>query len=77
MYIPDPIELMQMRVDDLAFKWEKSQRDVPIGHFRCPYCGGIFDYEPIQLDPSPDSASCCYTCLDEDSQKASDEVFGK
>ena len=43
----------------------------------CPFCKETFDYDPIQSGPSPDSSSCCYNCLDEDSQKAYDEVFGK
>lgn len=77
MYIPDPIELMEMRADELAFKWDELQKDVPKGRFRCPFCKETFDYDPIQSGPSPDSSSCCYNCLDEDSQKAYDEVFGK
>lgn len=73
MYIPDPIERMEARIDDLAFEWDVTQKGVPAGSFRCPYCKNIFDYEPIQATSSPDSPAMCYDCLPEDTKRAYDE----
>lgn len=73
MYIPDPVELMCSRIDNLVFEWEKFQQDVPSGSFRCPYCREIRNYNPIQVGPSPDSAVCCYECLPDDLKTAYDQ----
>ena len=73
MYVPDPIELMESRIEDLAFEWEAAQQDVPAGSFRCPYCKEVRNYEPIQVSPSPYSAACCYECLPDDLKAAYDE----
>lgn len=66
MMIPDPIELMEAREEQLVWEWDVTQRDVPKGHFRCPYCNNVFDYEPIQSGASPDSPVMCYDCLPAD-----------
>lgn len=63
MMIPDPVELMEAREERLAGEWDVAQRNVPEGHFRCPYCSNIFEYEPIQVGASPDSPVMCYGCL--------------
>lgn len=72
MYIPDPIELMQVRVESLCERWERAQQDVPEGSYRCPYCCEIFDYEPISVSAAPDAAVCCYDCLPADARAAYD-----
>lgn len=61
-YIPDPIELMESRQEDLMYEWDKAQKDVPKGSYRCPYCKKIFDYEPIQFNARPDSPVGCADC---------------
>lgn len=71
--IPDPIERMESRMDDLVFEWNVLQCDVPQGSFRCPSCKKVFDYEPIQVTSHPDSPASCYDCLPPDTQKAYDE----
>lgn len=73
MYIPDPIELMESRIENLIYEWDKAQKDIPPGSFSCPYCSSVNDYEPIQAGPSPDSAACCYECLSDDMKLAYDE----
>ncbi len=70
--IPDPIELMEMRQERLAFEWEEAQAGVPEGKHRCPYCRQIFDYEPIATSSRPDSPVCCYDCLSPDAKEAYD-----
>ena len=76
MYIPDPVELMDAREEDLAHEWDIAQRDVPDGSFRCPYCSRVFAYEPIAVDGRPDAPVMCYDCLPVDVQKAYNRVFG-
>lgn len=73
MMIPDPIELMEARQDRLIHEWELAQNDVPEGHFRCPYCKNVFDYEPIDVSAAPDSPVMCRDCLPEDVRKRYDE----
>ena len=73
-YIPDPIELMEARVDRLAWEWDQAKKDVPEGWYRCPYCSRIFDYEPIAIDGRPDSPEMCFECLPEDVQRAYGKV---
>lgn len=75
--IPDPIELMESRQDKLIHDWDKAQRGVPDGSYRCPYCQQIFNYEPIQMTSAPDSPAMCYGCLPPDLKRAYDEFFGK
>lgn len=75
--IPDPIELMESRQARLIFDWDKAQRGVPAGAYRCPYCQQIFSYEPIQMTSAPDSPACCYDCLPPNVKKAYDEFFWK
>lgn len=76
MEIPDPVELMEAREERLAYEWDIAQQDVPEGHFRCPYCSNLFDYEPIQVDARPDSPVMCRECLP-DSVKAAYDQFTK
>ena len=71
--IPDPIELMEAREERLAYEWDAAQRDVPEGQFRCPYCGNIFSYEPIQVSASPDSPVMCRDCLPSNVKAAYDK----
>lgn len=74
--VPDPIERMEARQDELTYNWEVAQKNVPQGSFRCPYCGNIHSYEPIQSGPSPDSPVMCYDCLPDDIKEAYDQFFG-
>ncbi len=76
-YIPDPIEIMDARIDDLAFEWELMQKNVPKGCFKCPFCLKIFDYDPIQVSYNPDSPVSCYECLPEHVKKAYDKFCGE
>lgn len=71
--IPDLLENMNSRIDDLIFEWECNQKNVPEGYFKCPYCKNIFDYSPISISDRPDSAICCYDCLPDDIKKCYDE----
>jgi len=73
MYIPDPIERMESRIDRLAFEWNELQRDVPAGSFRCPDCKQIRSGEPIQASPHPDSSATCYECLSPGDKQAYDD----
>lgn len=61
-YIPDPIERMESRQDDLAWEWEAAQEGVPDGSYKCPFCSRIFDYEPVQFNARPDSPVGCADC---------------
>jgi hypothetical protein len=71
--IPDPIELMEMRMDRLAEEFEADQKDVPKGSFRCPYCREIREGEPIQANSGPDAPIVCYECLPDDLKAAYDK----
>lgn len=73
-YIPDPLELMEVRQERLIEQWDEAQKGVPSGSFRCPYCSNVFSYEPIQVSGSPDSPVCCYDCLPEDIKAAYDAL---
>ena len=73
--IPDPIELMNSRINDLIFEWESNQKGVSEGFYKCPYCKDLFNYEPIQVSSRPDSTVCCYECLDETTKKMYDQFF--
>jgi len=75
--IPDPIELMESRIEDLAFEWNQAQQDVPSGLHRCPYCSKDFSYEPIALSSRPDSPVVCYECLPDDLKKSYDDFQNK
>lgn len=44
---------------------------------KCPFCKREVEYSLIPASPHPDSDSCCYDCLSEDSQKAYDKFFGR
>ena len=67
--IPDPIELMEARAERRANEWYSAQQSAPPGFYRCPYCKQLFDYEPIQLNETPDSPIMCFDCLPEDMKK--------
>ena len=75
MYIPDPYELMEMRMDRLIEAWDRAQKGVPAGSFRCPYCEQIFVGEPISANGNPDSPAMCYNCLPNDVKLAYDQFF--
>lgn len=77
MEVPDPIELMEARMDRNIREFEKAQKDCPPGFTRCPWCEQLFDYEPIQSSPDPSSQGICYDCLSSDDKKAYDACFGK
>lgn len=72
MDIPDPVERMEMRIERNMERWDSVQKDDGF-LYNCMDCGNGFDYEPIQVSPSPDSAAVCYDCLSPDLQKAYDE----
>ncbi len=61
--IPDPIELLEARTEDLCREFGDAQEGVPEGSYRCPGCGAIFTYEPISCSSSPTAPVSCYDCL--------------
>jgi len=67
--VPDPVQRMMSRIDDLAHEYLEAQQGVPEGFERCPYCRKIVD-DLIQVSAAPDSAACCFDCLPVDVQKA-------
>lgn len=73
MHIPDPVELMEAREERLAWEWDQAQKGVPEGSYKCPNCGNIFSYEPIQVCSRPDSPVSCFECLPEDAKKYYEE----
>lgn len=77
MTIPDPIELMESRMDRLEREYNRLQNGVPKGSFRCPDCKQIRNYDPIQACARPDSGVTCYECLSEEDRKAYDDFYGK
>jgi hypothetical protein len=70
--LPDPLEIANSRIDDLAFEWEVLQRNALPGHFVCPFCKQNKIGEPIQISSNPDSPVGCYDCLTDDLKKAYD-----
>ncbi len=76
MCVPDPVELMNARIEDLIYEFDRLQKGVPEGKFVCPGCKKICDGEPIEVSPSPYSPVCCYDCLPDDSKAAYDKFFG-
>ena len=56
MYLLDSVEIMNARIDDLAFEFDKAQRNVPFGSFRCPCCMEVRSGEPIQAGSHPGPA---------------------
>lgn len=61
MYIPDPIEQMENRIEVMC----GEQLGVPDGSFRCSICKMVIKGEPEMLNGRPDSPICCVLCLDE------------
>ncbi|MGI9306304.1 MAG: hypothetical protein ACR2P5_03265 [Gammaproteobacteria bacterium] len=73
MYIPDPVELMEARQEQLMDEWEAAQQDVPENSFRCPYCGNVSKGELISLSADPSAPVMCYDCLPDDTKAAFDK----
>ncbi len=71
MYIPDPIELMDARIDRAIDRVEE------VGEGCCMACGKKVDYELIQATADPASWAVCYDCLDPETQKAYNEAMEK
>lgn len=61
MNIPDPIELMENRIEQMIFEYEEE---------KCMSCGKKVDYELIAATPSPDSPVVCFECLSDEAQAA-------
>ena len=74
--IPDPIEQMDERMEELAWEWAHAQEGVGPDQFRCPYCKKVCKGEPIQANERPDSPFMCYDCLPDDMKRKYDAVFG-
>lgn len=55
MYIPDPIELMEARMDRLEDKF--------VDEYTCMECGKKVDYDLICFSPLGDGPSVCVECL--------------
>lgn len=59
--IPDPIELTESRIEDLAFE---RFTGVPVGYFRCYGCKQVVsDSEMNTASASPDAPAVCEKCL--------------
>ena len=54
-YIPDPIELMESRIDRMMDRY--------IDEYTCMECGKKVGYELIQATPHPDAPGVCIECL--------------
>lgn len=75
MYIPDPIERMESRIEDMA---DDVFGGLPIGQARCPGCKKVMsDNDLITVSPAPDSPVCCYDCLSPEDQLAYDDFCNK
>lgn len=60
--LPDPIELMDVRIEDLAYEQFVG---VPIGKIRCYGCKRIVSvFAVATADSRPDSPAYCEQCLD-------------
>lgn len=55
MHIPDPIELLNSRMDDLMDKF--------VDEYTCMECGKKVDYELICPSPIGDGPAVCVECL--------------
>ena len=53
MYIPDPLELMEARIDRLADEYVEGV---------CMNCGKEFNYEPYCMSPLGDGPAVCAEC---------------
>lgn len=73
--IPDPIELMEERMEQLAIEWAHAQEGVGPDQFRCPQCRQIREGEPIQVNERPDSPFVCYDCLPVETRKKYDALY--
>ena len=60
-YIPDPIELMERRIDRLAEDY--------IDENTCMDCGKHVDYELVCPSPLGDGPALCYECAGFDPDK--------
>ena len=59
--LPDPIERMEMRIDDLIFD---QCLGVPDGCIRCFDCKQVVSIDEIEsVDARPDSPAICFQCL--------------
>lgn len=68
MHVPDPIELMEARIDDMSHEMFAG---VPDGQARCPGCKKLFGLNDlIPISAHPDSAFVCFDCLSLEDQLA-------
>lgn len=54
-YIPDPVELMESRINRIEDKF--------IDEFTCMECGNRYDYEMTCVSPLGDGPIVCNECL--------------
>jgi hypothetical protein len=66
MHIPDPIELMNNRIDELASQYIEGE---------CMACHKEVNYELICPSPTGDGPAVCYECLGPDLQEKYDNFF--
>lgn len=60
MYIPDPIELMEIQGERLEEEFWDGE------HWHCCECGkAIVGYEPYTMSPHPCAPPVCHECLPE------------
>ena len=64
MRIPDPTELLEMRMERMIDQYEEGC---------CMDCGKKVGYELIQVSPDPCSPVVCYDCLSPESKEAYDK----
>jgi hypothetical protein len=59
--LPDPIERMESRIDDIAFD---STAGLPSGKCRCYECGAVVPIESVETaDGTPWSPPICQDCF--------------
>ena len=61
--LPDPIERMEARIDELIFE---QFAGVPNGQIRCHGCKKLVPVDQVDsVSPRPDAAAYCWECLDD------------
>lgn len=67
--IPDPIELMESRIE----RWQ----DKYVDEYTCMTCGKKVDYELICMNPIGDGPAVCVDCAGEGYKKFMDSIEKK
>lgn len=61
MHIPDPIERMEARIEDLL---DEQLQGVPDGKIRCYGCKEVVGIDAVEsLSDRPDAPAYCFKCV--------------